>query len=101
MPLTKLQIQAGIFKDDTVYSQENRYVDANKIRFMKGRPEKIGGWAKLDTDTITSGVARTILPFRGQVANNKRVKRHQLHVGRCNYIKRCRVTIWHSSVRRL
>ena len=72
MPLTKMQIQAGIFKDDTVYSQENRYVDANKIRFMKGRPEKICGWAKLDTDTITSGVARTILPFRGQVANNKR-----------------------------
>jgi hypothetical protein len=72
MPLSKMQIQPGIFKDDTVYSQEGKYVDANKIRFLKGRAEKLGGWAKLDTDTITSGVARTLLPFRGQVANNKR-----------------------------
>ncbi len=67
-----MQIQPGIFKDDTVYSQEGKYVDANKIRFLKGRAEKLGGWAKLDTDTIASGVARTLLPFRGQVANNKR-----------------------------
>ena len=72
MPLAKLPIQAGVFKDDTVYSQEGRYVDADKVRFMKGRPEKIGGWIKLDSDAITSGVVRSILPFRGQVANNKR-----------------------------
>ena len=72
MPLTKMQIQPGIFKDDTVYSQEGKYVDANKIRFLKGRAEKLGGWAKLDTDTIASGVVRTLLPFRGQVASNKR-----------------------------
>ena len=72
MPLTKMQVQPGIYKDDTVYSQEGKYVDADKIRFTKGRAEKIGGWAKLDTDTITSGVVRTLLPFRGQVASNKR-----------------------------
>ena len=67
MPLTKINIAPGIFKDDTVYSQEGKYIDAEKIRFMKGRPEKIGGWAKLDTDTITSGVVRCLLPYR---ANN-------------------------------
>jgi hypothetical protein len=72
MPLTKMQIQPGVFKDDTVYSQEGKWVDSEKVRFLKGRPEKIGGWAKLDSDNIASGAVRTLLPFRGQVANNKR-----------------------------
>lgn len=67
MPLTKINIAPGIFKDDTVYSQEGKYIDAEKIRFMKGRPEKIGGWGKLDTDTVTSGVIRALMPYR---ANN-------------------------------
>ena len=58
MPLSKIQLQPGIFTDDTVYSQEGKYIDSDKIRFMKGRPEKIGGWAKLDTDNIASGVVR-------------------------------------------
>ena len=77
MPLSKMQIQPGVFKDDTVYSQEGKWIDSEKVRFMKGRAEKIGGWAKLDSDKVdlandTSGVVRTLLPFRGQVANNKR-----------------------------
>jgi len=67
MPLTKMQIQPGVFKDDTVYSQAGRWVDSEKVRFMKGRPEKIGGWAKLTTDPMDTGVVRTLLPFR---ANN-------------------------------
>ena len=72
MPLTKMQIQPGVFKDDTVYSQEGKWVDSEKVRFLKGRPEKIGGWAKFDSDAIATGVVRTILPFRGQVTNNIR-----------------------------
>ena len=72
MPLTKMQIQPGVFKDDTVYSQTGRWVDSEKVRFMKGRPEKIGGWAKLDSDNIADGAVRALLPFRGQVTNNKR-----------------------------
>jgi len=69
MPLSKIQLQPGIFTDDTVYSQEGKYIDSDKIRFMKGRPEKIGGWAKLDTDNIASGVVRALLPYR---ANNSK-----------------------------
>ena len=72
MPLSKMQIQPGIFKDDSVYSQEGKFVDGDKVRFLKGRAEKIGGWVKLDSDAITSGVVRALLPFRGQIANNKR-----------------------------
>ena len=72
MPLTKLNIQPGVFKDDTVYSQTGRWVDSEKVRFVKGRPEKIGGWAKFDSDAIDNGVVRTILPFRGQVTDNIR-----------------------------
>ena len=69
MPLTKMQIQPGVFKDDTVYSQKGKWVDSEKVRFMKGRAEKIGGWAKLDSDAITTGVVRTLLPYR---ANNSK-----------------------------
>ena len=56
MPLSKMQIQPGVFKDDTVYSQEGKWIDSEKVRFLKGRPEKIGGWAKLDSDNIANGV---------------------------------------------
>ena len=41
MPLSKIQLQPGIFTDDTVYSQEGKYIDSDKVRFMKSRPEKI------------------------------------------------------------
>ena len=72
MPLSKMQIQPGVFKDDTVYSQEGKWIDSEKVRFLKGRAEKIGGWAKFDSDAIDNGVVRTILPFRGQVTDNIR-----------------------------
>jgi len=70
MPLTKVNLQPGIFKDDTAYSQEGKWIDSDKIRFSKNLPEKIGGWAKLDSDNIASGTVRALLPYRGN--NSKR-----------------------------
>ena len=57
MPLIKVPFKPGFNKQMSDYSQENRYVDANKIRFMKGRPEKIGGWEQLTANTL-AGAAR-------------------------------------------
>jgi len=52
MPLTKLNFKPGINKEETDYSNEGGWVDGDKIRFRKGRVEKIGGWQKYSSGTI-------------------------------------------------
>ena len=52
MPLSKLNFKPGINKEETDYSNEGGWVDGDKIRFRKGRVEKIGGWEKLSSDTF-------------------------------------------------
>ena len=52
MPLSKLNFNPGINKEETAYSNEGGWVDGDKIRFRKGRVEKIGGWERLSSDTI-------------------------------------------------
>jgi len=52
MPLTKLNFKPGINKEETDYSNEGGWVDGDKIRFRKGRVEKIGGWEKFSSSTI-------------------------------------------------
>ena len=59
MPLTKLNFKPGINKEETDYSNEGGWVDGDKIRFRKGRVEKIGGWEKFSSDTLV-GSARAL-----------------------------------------
>ena len=59
MPLSKLNFKPGINKEETYYSNEGGWVDGDKIRFRKGRVEKIGGWEKLSSDTLI-GSARAL-----------------------------------------
>jgi len=59
MPLSKLNFRAGINKEETDYSNEGGWVDGDKIRFRKGKVEKIGGWEKLSPNTII-GSARAL-----------------------------------------
>ena len=59
MPLTAFNFKAGINKEETDYANENGWVDGNFVRFRKGRPEKIGGWEKLSSNTYT-GSARAL-----------------------------------------
>jgi len=59
MPLSKLNFKPGINKEETDYSNEGGWVDGDKIRFRKGRVEKIGGWEKLNTNSII-GSARAL-----------------------------------------
>lgn len=47
MPLTKVQLQPGINRETTSYSNEGGWYDCDKVRFRAGFPEKIGGWSKL------------------------------------------------------
>ena len=59
MPLTNLEFQPGIDKEATDYSAKGGWVDGNLVRFRKSRVEKIGGWAKLGSNSYL-GTARAL-----------------------------------------
>ena len=59
MPLTKFNFKAGINKEETDYSNEGGWVDGDKIRFRRGRVEKIGGWEKATANSYI-GTARAL-----------------------------------------
>ena len=54
MPLQKFLFKPGINKENTAYSNEGGWFDANLVRFRKGLPEKIGGWEKYSSSTFIS-----------------------------------------------
>ena len=49
MTYTDLRFKPGINKEITPYSEENGWVDCDKIRFRFGYPEKLNGWEKNST----------------------------------------------------
>jgi len=58
MAYTALRFKPGIVTDVTAYSAEGGYVDGDKVRFRNGFPEKIGGWAKLTSNTYQGSARR-------------------------------------------
>ena len=52
MPLQKLLFKPGINKEGTAYSNEGGWFNSNLVRFRKGLPEKIGGWAKASSNSF-------------------------------------------------
>ena len=54
MPLQKFVFKPGINKELTAYANGGGWFDSNLVRFRKGLPEKIGGWAKRIDSTFTS-----------------------------------------------
>jgi hypothetical protein len=63
MPLSKIQLKAGVNKEGTRYSTEGGWNDSDKVRFRKGLPEKIGGWHRI-SETNFLGIARSIHTWR-------------------------------------
>ena len=59
MPLTRYIFKPGINREGTAYSNEGGWYDANFVRFRSGRPEKMGGWEKRNTNTFV-GTSRRI-----------------------------------------
>jgi len=59
MPLGKLHFKPGVNKEGTEYSAGFGWFDSDKVRFRKGRPEKIGGWEKFSSSAFL-GVCRSI-----------------------------------------
>ncbi|MEQ8510091.1 MAG: hypothetical protein RIB43_13880 [Rhodospirillaceae bacterium] len=62
MTYINLTFQPGIYKDDSPLSAEGFFIDADKIRFVRGKPQTIGGWETASTDILT-GVCRGIHPW--------------------------------------
>jgi hypothetical protein len=57
MPYSKIAFQAGIYKDDSPLEAKGYWIDADKIRFVRGLPETIYGWERASTSTLL-GYAR-------------------------------------------
>ena len=63
MPLQPINFPPGIQKENTTYSSEGAWADADKVRFKAGMPERIGGWDKHIAGTL-NGVARAVVAWR-------------------------------------
>jgi hypothetical protein len=62
MTLMKVPTKAGINKDDAELTVEGVWADGNNVRFVRGQPEKIGGYQKLVTDQL-AGKARGMVAW--------------------------------------
>ncbi len=57
MPFIKLNFKPGLNRDQTNYSNEGGWFECDKIRFLSGYPQKIGGWIRA-TPNFMLGVGR-------------------------------------------
>lgn len=60
--LRKIPIQPGFDREGTQHSTGPRWFDGNRVRWRKGKPEKIGGWDKYSAESF-KGVARSLLDW--------------------------------------
>lgn len=60
MPFVQIEIPPGVVKSDSDYASSGRWLDCDHVRFVKGRPQKIGGTLKLAPSIdLFDGIART------------------------------------------
>ena len=59
MPLQKILFKPGVNKENTRYTTEGGWYEADKVRFRQGNPEVIGGWERLSPSTFL-GVCRSL-----------------------------------------
>jgi len=65
MPLAKYIFKPGINREGTNYSNEGGWYNADKVRFRKGRPEKMAGWEKNSSESFL-GTCRSLYSYRDQ-----------------------------------
>lgn len=59
MPLTKIIARPGCNRENTRYTNEAGWFVSDKVRFRQGTPEKLGGWARISSQTF-QGVCRSL-----------------------------------------
>lgn len=65
MTLRIIPYRPGVIGDDTAYASEGYAIDSDKIAWVQGRAEWLGGWESATVDTV-SGTTRGLHPW----ANN-------------------------------
>ena len=61
-----VDLPAGLNSNSTPYSTQQSYRDADKVRFLQGRAEVIGGWEAVSKSYIP-GACRDILPWKDNI----------------------------------
>lgn len=69
MPLQKILNRPGVNRENTRYTSENGWYVSDKVRFRQGTPEKIGGWARISSNTFL-GTCRALWNWVTLTANN-------------------------------
>ena len=59
MPLQKILFKPGVNKENTRYTNEGGWYEADKVRFRQGNPEVVGGWEPYSAATY-QGVCRSL-----------------------------------------
>jgi hypothetical protein len=62
MPFTKVKIKPGVNRDTTNYANEGGYYESEKVRFLSGYPQKLGGWESDPTVSI-KGICRSMFNY--------------------------------------
>ena len=69
MPFIKLNFKPGLNRDQTNYSNEGGWFECDKIRFLSGYPQKIGGWIRA-TPNFMLGVGRQMYNWLTTYSDN-------------------------------
>ncbi len=69
MPFIKLQFRPGVNRDQTNYTGEGGWWECDKVRFLSGFPQKLGGWIKY-TPTAFIGVCRQMFNWITTFSDN-------------------------------
>jgi len=69
MPLQKILFKPGVNKENTRYTTEGGWYEADKVRFRQGNPEVIGGWQPFSAYTY-QGVCRSLWNWATLNGNN-------------------------------
>jgi hypothetical protein len=63
LTIVPFRIEPGLVTEATDRGARNRWVDADKVRFRKGWPEKLGGWQEVTQQDRFEGVPRAIIAW--------------------------------------
>ena len=69
MPLKKIIFKPGINRENTRYTTEGGFYEADKVRFRQGTPEKIGGWRYISQNFFL-GICRSLWNWITLQGNN-------------------------------
>ena len=68
MTLQKIQFKPGVYKDDSPLEAKGFWIDADKVRFVRGLPETIYGWERASTTTLL-GYCRGLMTYADNARN--------------------------------